>query len=102
MDFDDLEFEQRKPKPIAIDKPSTRNQKPYKRPKGDRERVTSRVPMDQNRPRSGKPAIKTGGVVFIGPIPIIWGSDRKIAFVMAIVSVVLVVIFLIFALSLFM
>ena len=43
--------------------------------------------------------IKTGGVVFIGPIPIIWGSDNKIAYMMAIVSVVLVVIFLIFALA---
>jgi uncharacterized protein (TIGR00304 family) len=45
------------------------------------------------KPRS---TIKTGGVVFIGPIPIIWGSDKKIAYIMALVSVVLVVIFLIY------
>ncbi len=50
----------------------------------------------QTRPRG---AIKTGGVIFVGPIPIIWGSDRKIAYAMAIVSVVLVMIFLIFALA---
>ena len=48
---------------------------------------------------STKPTIRTGGVLFIGPIPIIWGSDKRIAYIMALVSVVLVVIFLIFALS---
>jgi uncharacterized protein (TIGR00304 family) len=53
------------------------------------------------RPESGRPrsSISTGGVVFVGPIPIIWGSDKKIAYIMALVSVVLVVIFLIFTLA---
>ena len=45
------------------------------------------------KPRS---SIRTGGVIFIGPIPIIWGSDKKIAYIMALVSVVLVIIFLVY------
>ncbi|WP_455392083.1 TIGR00304 family membrane protein [[Eubacterium] cellulosolvens] len=42
---------------------------------------------------------KSGGVIFIGPIPIIWGSDRRIAYIMAVVAVILAVIFLLFALA---
>jgi len=75
-------------------KPGTRapkqrpNAKAYKQPVGD---------VDyQLRPRS---TFKTGGVIFIGPIPILWGSDKKIATIMAVVTVILVVIFLIFTVS---
>lgn len=54
------------------------------------------TPGPRQRPRT---TVKSGGVIFIGPIPLIWGSDRKIAYIMAIVSVVLVVTFLIFTLA---
>jgi uncharacterized protein (TIGR00304 family) len=57
---------------------------------------TQQAQQPQPRPRT---SIKTGGVLFIGPIPIIWGSDKKTGFLMAVVSVVLVFIFLIFVLS---
>ena len=54
------------------------------------------------QPRSGRPTIKTGGVVFIGPLPIIWGSDKKIGYIMAVVAFILAIIFLIFTLSFFL
>lgn len=53
-------------------------------------------PYDQSRPRR---SIKSGGVIFIGPIPIIWGSDKRIGYIMAVVAVILVIIFLIFTLA---
>jgi uncharacterized protein (TIGR00304 family) len=56
-------------------------------------------PGQQPQPSRPRRAIKTGGVIFIGPIPIIWGSDKRIGYIMAIVAVVLVVIFLIFTLA---
>jgi len=52
--------------------------------------------LEKRVPRS---SIKTGGVIFIGPIPIIWGSDKRITYIMVIVTVVLVVIFLLFAVA---
>ena len=42
-----------------------------------------------------KAAIKSGGVIFIGPIPIIWGSDKKTGQIMAIVALVLAITFVI-------
>lgn len=54
---------------------------------------------NQLEKRGPRRSIKTGGVIFIGPIPIIWGSDKRIAYIMAIVAVVLVVIFLLFAVA---
>ncbi len=109
MDFDDLEFDRSRPKPIPIAEPRTDRSARYRRPREGRERRPAKEStkdtkdtIDYDRPKNRKTSIKTGGVVFIGPIPIIWGSDRKIAYIMALVSVVLVVIFLIFALALFM
>jgi uncharacterized protein (TIGR00304 family) len=69
--------------------------------KGDAKTATKqpiKQPQQQPRPRP-RTSVKTGGVIFIGPIPIIWGSDRKIAYIMAIVAVVLVISFLIFTLA---
>ncbi|BFH72638.1 DUF131 domain-containing protein [Sulfurisphaera javensis] len=39
-----------------------------------------------------------GGVIFIGPIPIVFGSSKKIARVMLIIGVIIFVLFLIFTL----
>jgi uncharacterized protein (TIGR00304 family) len=55
--------------------------------------------QEQTQPQKPKARIRSGGVIFIGPIPIIWGSDRKTAYIMALVSVVMVFIFLIFILT---
>ena len=85
----------------------------HRRPMGDRESTQKTMKRDnsatggptqeRHRDHAGwqgtKPSIRTGGVIFIGPIPIIWGSDKKIGLVMALVSVVLVVIFLIFTIA---
>ena len=56
------------------------------------------VGVDYYPPRQ-RSTFKTGGVIFIGPIPILWGSDKKIAKIMAVVTLILVVIFLIFTIS---
>ena len=48
----------------------------------------------QHRPvQKPKTSIKSGGVIFIGPIPIIWGSDKKTGYIMAIVALVLAITF---------
>ncbi len=47
--------------------------------------------------KEGKSEVKTGGVIMIGPIPIIFGSDRG----MAIIGVVLAIILMIIAYILF-
>ncbi len=46
-----------------------------------------------------KPHIRTGGVIFIGPIPIIWGSDKKIAYIMAVVALIIAIAFVIMILA---
>ena len=77
--------------------PNRHRQRPGKRPydKGfDRPERRTNAPY---RPR--RTSIKSGVVVFIGPIPIMWGSDKKIGYIMAVVAVILVVIFLIFTLA---
>lgn len=77
-------------------------QRPKKRTKKGAAKTATKQPIkqpqQQPRPRP-RTSVKTGGVIFIGPIPIIWGSDRKIAYIMAIVAVVLVISFLIFTLA---
>jgi uncharacterized protein (TIGR00304 family) len=66
---------------------------------------STKQPQYQQQTQHGQPkartstSIKTGGVLFIGPIPIIWGSDKKTGYIMAVVSLVLVFIFLIFVLT---
>lgn len=46
----------------------------------------------QTRPRAEK-SIKGGGVVLIGPIPIIFGSDTKMTLVLVVLAIVLIVVF---------
>jgi len=36
------------------------------------------VAMRQSFPKSGKSSVKAGGVIIVGPIPIVFGTDRKI------------------------
>ena len=77
--------------------------RPKKRTKKGAGKTALKQPIKQSQQPGSRPrprtTVKSGGVIFIGPIPIIWGSDRKIAYIMAIVSVVLVVTFLIFTLA---
>lgn len=43
-----------------------------------------------SKPRAQK-SIKGGGVVLIGPIPIIFGSDKKTAIVLALLAIVMII-----------
>lgn len=45
---------------------------------------------EQLRPRS-KTSVKGGGVVLIGPIPIVFGSNWKIAVILMILAIILIV-----------
>jgi len=47
--------------------------------------------FDENQPKK-KSSIKTGGVILIGPIPIIFGSNWKIALVLMLVSIILIIV----------
>jgi uncharacterized protein (TIGR00304 family) len=49
--------------------------------------------------RSGKTDVKGGGVILIGPIPIIFGSDAKWATIAIILAVILVVLSLLLYLA---
>ena len=89
--YDDEYYSRRHPRP----------KKTAKKGKGSQKSSASRPSSqydDQMRARPRR-SIKTGGVLFIGPIPIIWGSDKRIGYIMAVVAVILVVIILIFALA---
>ena len=56
-------------------------------------------PRDQQgqgpRQRTG-PAVKGGGVMLIGPIPIIFGSDTKLTIVLAILAIIMMVVMMFF------
>jgi len=55
--------------------------------------VRERGVQHAQAPREGKPAVKGGGVIMIGPIPIAFGSDTRyliIALLLAIALVLLV------------
>jgi uncharacterized protein (TIGR00304 family) len=86
--FDELEMKSSpKPYPTATTSKDDRNKrlKDYRTRDG-----RERSPRPEYRPEQRserKTSVKTGGVVFIGPVPIIWGSDKKIAYIMALVSV---------------
>ena len=54
--------------------------------------------------RNGRTKIKGGGAVIIGPIPIVFGTDKesvKVILVLSIVLVVLLLIFMMFSKGLF-
>ena len=78
-----------------------RSKKTAKKGKGKPKSSASRPSAQYDDHMRARPrrSIKSGGVIFIGPIPIIWGSDKRIGYLMAVVAVILVVIFLIFTLA---
>ncbi|MEM1620072.1 MAG: DUF131 domain-containing protein [Fervidicoccaceae archaeon] len=39
--------------------------------------------------REGGGEVETGGIIFVGPIPIVWGTTRKIALSMLLLALVL-------------
>jgi len=41
--------------------------------------------------RAGKGEVKSGGVILIGPFPIIWGSDSKLALAATIIAVIILI-----------
>ncbi|UCF09289.1 MAG: DUF131 domain-containing protein [Thermoplasmata archaeon] len=43
------------------------------------------------RPRTGR-SVKGGGVVLIGPIPIIFGSDARMTAVLVVLAIVLIIV----------
>ena len=47
----------------------------------------------EDRPSQKKTSIKGGGVVLIGPIPIVFGSNWKTALVMMIIALILIFLF---------
>lgn len=47
------------------------------------------------RPRTG-PAVKGGGVVLIGPIPIIFGSDTRLTIVLAVLAIIMMILMMFF------
>ncbi len=50
----------------------------------------SEIPLHEKPPaREAKSEIKTGGVIMIGPIPIIFGSDKESAKTAAILAIIL-------------
>lgn len=48
------------------------------------------------RPRSNGGKTHGGGVLFIGPIPIIFGTDRETTKIMMILAIILIVVILVF------
>jgi len=46
--------------------------------------------------KSGKAKVKGGGAVIIGPIPIVFGTDKESVKIILILSIVLVVLLLVF------
>jgi len=40
--------------------------------------------------RSGRGRCESSGVIFIGPIPIIWGTSKKITAIMGIVTAIII------------
>ncbi len=97
-DFDWDKFDNEPYEHSAI-RPANRNTKQTNAP-GPRQHESEPPPYRNLRARPHiRKSVSTGGIIFIGPIPILWGSDRKIAHIMAIIAVVLVVIFLFFTLA---
>lgn len=59
---------------------------------------TSKIETDElnysygEQPPQKKTSVKGGGVVLIGPIPIVFGSNWKIALVMMIVAIIIIIV----------
>jgi uncharacterized protein (TIGR00304 family) len=51
----------------------------------------------EERPGTGKGTrVKGGGVIFIGPVPVVFGTDKKSALFMMILAIVLMLLAIIF------
>jgi uncharacterized protein (TIGR00304 family) len=57
---------------------------------GDFESSQQPPSSQPSKPRAQK-SIRGGGVVLIGPIPIIFGSDKKTAIVLAVLAIVMII-----------
>ncbi|MBS3777925.1 MAG: DUF131 domain-containing protein [Candidatus Thermoplasmatota archaeon] len=49
-----------------------------------------------SEPTSSEKKTKIGGVIFLGPIPIVFGSNKKITKAMILVSIIILIIMLVF------
>ena len=58
---------------------------------GSMSAMASRQPR-QASPTSGEPEKKFGGVVMLGPIPVVFGSDMKMSIVAMILAIILIVV----------
>ena len=65
--------------------------------------LNSETPLQENPPaKEAKSEIKAGGVIMLGPIPIIFGSDKESAKTVAVLAVILMLLsLLIFKVSFF-
>jgi uncharacterized protein (TIGR00304 family) len=54
---------------------------------------------DENETESKRGKVRGGGVVLIGPIPIIFGTDRKTLLIAVVASLILMLIYLAFLLN---
>ncbi len=46
--------------------------------------------------KSGTPSMRGGGVFFIGPIPLVFGTDRNSAVAVSVLAVILIILFYLF------
>lgn len=60
-----------------------------KRANFEETRDSSRVPYEKHPAGKVEPKVKGGGVIMIGPIPIIFGSDKESAKTAAILAIIL-------------
>jgi uncharacterized protein (TIGR00304 family) len=52
---------------------------------------------DEEKPAgTGKTKVKGGGVILIGPIPVVFGTDKKSALLMMILAIVLMLLLIVF------
>ena len=65
-----------------------------KRPRSD-QRSRQRPGQTQTPEPRPRPKVRGGGVVLIGPIPIIFGSDKKSAIILSILAIIIMIIALI-------
>jgi uncharacterized protein (TIGR00304 family) len=57
-----------------------------------RQRTSSPSPSDQRPRPQPRKSIKGGGVVLIGPIPVVFGSDAKTAMILMVLAIILIVV----------
>lgn len=68
------------------------------RPSDERPYIEARPPDEIETKERHKPEVKGGGVVLIGPVPIIFGSDWRMAITAAVLAILLIGMVLLFLL----